>query len=169
MQKSLYSSLIKHMEKQDVIKLAASLKQQYVSAGMSIQEATNKVYVLIKASNKGAYALEAISSKSFKSITDQATAADYALNLIAKTINSGDFNTEEVAVGIQNVINSLDAYRASIVGTTIGGDVISEAEALGLTMKKIFNSKAELVQLDEKTIEQLKSQNMELNYVLNKN
>jgi TP901 family phage tail tape measure protein len=154
--------------KQDVIKLAASLKQQYVSAGMSIQEATNKVYTLIKASNKGAYALEAISSKAFKSITDQATAADYALNLIAKTINSGDFNTEEVAVGIQNVINSLDAYRASIVGTTIGGDVISEAEALGLTMKKIFNSKAELVQLDQKTIEQLKSQNMELNYVLTK-
>ena len=155
--------------KQDVIRLAASLKQQYVAAGMSIQEATNKIYVLMKASNKGSYALEAISSKAFKSIKDQSTAADYALNLVGKTLNSGKFNSEEMAVGIQNIVNSLDAYRSSLIGTKIDGNIVSEAEALKITMDKILKSKNANTQIDEDTINNLKKQNLELNFVLRKN
>ena len=155
--------------KQDVLQLAASLKQQYVSAGMSIQEATNQIYILMKASNKGSLALEAISSKAFKSITDQATAADYALNLVSKTLTSGNFNAEEMSVGVQNIINSLDQYRSSLLGTTVDGDIISEAEALKLTLDKIANSKAGMVVLDKETIKNLKQQNLELNFVLRTN
>jgi hypothetical protein len=153
----------------EVNELAASLKQQYVSAGMSVQEATNQIYVLIKASKYGSQALEAISSKSFKSITDQASAADYALNLVAKNLSSGNFNAEEIAVGVQNIINSLDQYKSSLIGTKIDGDIISDAEALKLVLDKIEKSKAANLKLDKETLNNLKKQNIELNYVLNKN
>jgi TP901 family phage tail tape measure protein len=153
----------------EVNELAVSLKQQYVSAGMSVQEATNQIYVLIKASKYGSQALEAISSKSFKSITDQASAADYALNLVAKNLSSGNFNAEEIAVGVQNIINSLDQYKSSLIGTKIDGDIISDAEALKLVLDKIEKSKAANLKLDKETLNNLKKQNIELNYVLNKN
>jgi hypothetical protein len=74
-----------------------------------------------------------------------------------------------MSVGVQNIINSLDQYRSSLLGTTVDGDIISEAEALKLTLDKITSSKAGMVELDKETIKNLKQQNLELNFVLRAN
>ena len=152
--------------KSDVLQLAVSLKQQYISAGMSVQEATNKVYVLMQASNKGMFALDAISSKSFKAIQDEGTAADYAIRLVATAFKSGETNAQEMAVGVENYVNALDAYKSSITGTKDGDKVITEAEALKMAMEKILKNKQATVQIDALTLENLKSQNMELTLAL---
>jgi TP901 family phage tail tape measure protein len=148
--------------KNDVLQLAVSLKQQYISAGMSVQEATNKVYVLMQASNKGMFALDAISSKAFKSIQDEGTAADYAIKLVATAFKSGKTNAEEMSRGVENYVNALDAYKSSVIGTKDGDKVITEAEALKMAMEKILKNKQATVQIDYQTLSNLKAQNSEL-------
>jgi TP901 family phage tail tape measure protein len=152
--------------KDNVLKLATSLKQQYVSAGMSAQEATNKVYVLMQASKQGMYAIDAISSKSFKSIQDKSTAADYAIRLVATAFKSGETNAQEMSRGVENYVNSIDAYKNSLVGTKDGDKVISQADALKTAMEKILKNKQSTVQIDYLTLSNLKAQNSELGLVL---
>ena len=154
----------------EVIALAASLKQQYVSAGMSIQEATNKVYVMIKASDKAGMAMAAITSDAFKSITDSSTAADYAIKVTTEAMANGTAKAEELATGVNNVMNSLDQYRNSLVGTKDkAGNVIDDNEALRLTLEKVKKIKLANNKIDADTLAKLKSENLELGGILGKN
>lgn len=157
-------------DKDSVIKLAASMKQQYVSAGMSVQEATNKVYTLIKASEKGALAFAAVTSKAFTSIKDQSTAASYAVNLLAREIKTGSTNAEEIAVGIDNMLSSLNAYQNSLIGTKdANGDIITQQEAQLLTLQKITRVSGAWKNVSQDVIDQIKSQDAILGSVLGKN
>ncbi len=157
--------------RQDTLKLAASLKQQYISAGMSVEEATNKIYALIKASNKGAYAISAITTEAFTGITDKASAAQYQVELLIKTLSDKKgFNAEELSVGIDNMLNSLISYQESLVGTKDkNNEVITQTKAVQMTLDKIKGIKGSNLKLDEKTVEQIKSQNLALGSVLAKN
>ena len=157
--------------RQDVLRLAASLKQQYISAGMSVEEATNKIYALIKASNKGAYAIGAITSEAFTAITDKASAAQYQVELLIKTLSDKkSFNAEELAMGIDNMLNALMSYQQSLVGTKDkNNELITQTKAVQITLDKIRGIKGSNLKLDEKTVDQIKSQNLVLGSVLNKN
>jgi TP901 family phage tail tape measure protein len=157
-------------DKDEVIKLAASMKQQYVAAGMSVQEATNKVYTLIKASDKGALAFAAITSKAFTSIKDQSTAADYSVKILVREMKSGSVNAEEMAAGIDNMLISLNAYQNSLIGTKdANGDILDSQDAQLKTLQKITKIAGSWQNLSTDVLDQIKSQDVILGSVLSKN
>ena len=151
-----------------VNQLAASLKSQYVSMGMSVQQATNKIYALITASNKSGQAISAISSSSFKEITDRATAAAASVKIVANAVSNMNGNNstgfiEELNTGIENMVNVLSIYQDSLVGSKGGADgktQLTEADALKKTLEEIGNIKGATDALDQKTLNALKEQNM---------
>jgi TP901 family phage tail tape measure protein len=157
-------------ERDDVVRLAASMKQQYISAGMSVQDATNKVYTLIKASDKAAYAFTAITSKAFNSITDQGTAAQYAINNLVSEMKKGSVNAEEMAVGIDNMLISLNSYTNSLVGTKDeNGKILDVQDAQQLALSKITKTTGAWKNVSEDVLNQIKSQDLILGAVLSKN
>ena len=152
-----------------VNQLAASMKAQYVAMGMSVQEATNQIYILIKASNKASQAVGAISSEEFKKISDRASAATYSVEVLGKVLSDkGLFNAEEFSRGLDNMLNSLDAYKASLMQTTKTQAGVSEAEALKQTMEKIKKVGADKAKIDGDTLTALKQQDIVLGSLLGK-
>jgi len=152
-----------------VNQLAASMKAQYVAMGMSVQEATNQIYILIKASNKASQAVGAISSEEFKKISDRAAAATYSVEVLGKVLSDkGLFNAEEFSRGLDNMLNSLDAYKASLMQTTKTQAGVSEAEALKQTMEKIKKVGADKAKIDGDTLTALKQQDIVLGSLLGK-
>ena len=152
-----------------VNKLAASMKAQYVSLGMSVQEATNQIYILIKASNKSSQAVNAISSESFKQIEDRASAARYTVDMLGKVLsNKGLFNAEEFSRGLDNMLNSLDSYKRSLMETTKKQVGISETDALKKTFEQMNKTGSDRIRIEGKSLEALKKQNIELGLMLGK-
>jgi TP901 family phage tail tape measure protein len=152
-----------------VNQLATSMKAQYVAMGMSVQQATNQIYILIKASNKASQAVNAISSEEFKRISDRASAATYSVEMLGKMLSDkGLFNAEEFSRGLDNMLNSLDAYKASLMQTTKAQTGVTEAEALKQTMEKIKKVGADKAKIDGYTLEALKQQDIVLGSLLGK-
>jgi TP901 family phage tail tape measure protein len=152
-----------------VNQLAASMKAQYVSLGMSVQEATNQVYILIKASNKSAQAINAISSESFKQISDRASAARYTVEMLGKVLSTkGLFNAEEFSRGLDNMLNSLDAYKNSLMETTKTQTGLSETESLKKTFDEIKKTGMDRVKIEGKSLDALKQQDIVLGTMLGK-
>ena len=152
-----------------VNKLATTMKAQFVSLGMSVQEATNQIYILMKASNKSGQALNAISSDSFKAIIDRASAATTTVDMLGKAISAkGLFNAEEFARGLDNMLSSLDAYKTSLMQTTKQGAGLSETEALKKTFDEIAKVKGNTIKLEGKALEALKQQDLVLGSMLGK-
>lgn len=157
-------SAFNNIDSSGVNGLAVSLKTQYVSMGMSVEQATNKIYALITASNKSSQAVGAISAKSFNEIVNKATAAASSVSILTKSISSvGDVNKgfiEELNVGLDNMINNLLLFKDSIVGTKENEKVLTEADALKKTLEAIGKIKGSQAKLDEKILNGLKSQNL---------
>ena len=149
--------------------LAASLKQQYISAGMSVQEATNEIYAIIKASDKADQALSAITSKAFAGIKDKATAAEYSVKALGETLGDKNlFNSEEFARGVDNMLNSIESYRQSLVGTKTGDSTVTQADALKMTLDQIQKIKGANKKLDEDALKAIKQQDIMMGAVLGK-
>ena len=149
--------------------LAAALKQQYISAGMSVQEATNQIYALIKASDKSGMALTAITTKAFIGIKDKATAAEYSVKALSKTLSDRNlFNAEEFARGVDNMLNSIETYRQSLAGTKQGDNTVTQAEALRQTLEKIQKINGSNNKLSDDAVRGIQQQNMVLGSVLGK-
>jgi len=157
-----------NIDSSKVNQLATSLKSQYVSMGMSVEKATNTIYALIAASNKSSQAIGAISSSSFKQITDRASAAAESVKLVSNAIQTMNGNTdkgfiEELNTGIENMINVLSIYQDSLVGSKGGADgktELTEADALKQTLNEIGKIKGATDQLEQKTLDKLKEQNL---------
>jgi TP901 family phage tail tape measure protein len=146
-----------------VNQLAASMKAQYVALGMSVQEATNQIYILIKASNKSSQALDAISSESFKSISDKASGALYSVELLGKALsNKGLFNAEEFSRGLDNMLNSLTSYKNSLMETTKKQVGLTDLEANKEVIEKITKLGADKNKIEGRSLDSLKAQNLEL-------
>jgi TP901 family phage tail tape measure protein len=161
--------LFNNAKSSQVNQLASSMKAQYMALGMSVQEATNQIYILIKASNKSSQAVSAISSEEFKKISDRASAATYSVEMLGKVLSDkGLFNAEEFARGLDSMLNSLDAYKSSLMETTKTQMGVSEAEALKNTMEKIKKVGGDKAKLDDDTLTALKAQNYELGLILGK-
>jgi len=149
--------------------LAASLKQQYISAGMSVQEATNEIYAIIKASDKADQALSAITTKAFSGIKDKATAAQYSVQALGETLGDKNlFNSEEFARGVDNMLNSIESYRQSLVGTKTGDSTVTQADALKMTLDEIKKIKGANKTLDDAALIAIKQQDIMMGAVLGK-
>jgi hypothetical protein len=159
--------LFNNVDSSRVNDLAVAMKAQYVSLGMSVQEATNKIYTLVSASNKSSQALAAITTTGFKEIEDRSSAAMTSVKLLGKVVlDKSLFNVEEFANGLDAVLNNLDSYMNSLVGTKIDGKKLTEADAFKKTIDEIKEIKSATQEIDQSNLQELKSQNLVLGSML---
>ena len=148
--------------------LAANLKAQFVAAGMGAQEATNKIYAIIEASNKAGAGIGAITSTGFTAITDKGTAASAIVkNLIDSLADIENIDPKAFASNIDTVISSLDAATAALVGTKDAqGNTIDESMAMTMQWEKLVKLGADYTQIGEKGLATLKKERPELAAIL---
>ena len=124
----------------ETLALAKNLKAQFVSAGMGAQEASKKIYGIIAASNKANDAFQVFADQGFAKITDQTSAATYAVENFTYLMSGkfkGDMNAA-VVQGVKTVISSFESLQQSLVGTKNSmGEVITEGEAFKMAMEKM--------------------------------
>jgi hypothetical protein len=148
--------------------LAANLKAQFVSAGMSAQDATNKIYAIIEASNKAGAGIGAITSTGFTAITDKGSAASAIVKtLIDSLADIENVDPKAFASNIDTVISSLDAATAALVGTKDAqGNTIDESMAMTMQWEKLVKLGADYTQIGEKALSNLKKERPELAAIL---
>ena len=125
---------------EDTLALAKNLKAQFIASGMGAQEASKKIYGIIAASNKANDAFKVFADQGFSKITDQASAATYAVQNFTYLI-SGKFKGDMNAAaneGVKTLINSFESLEKSLVGTKNSmGEIITEGDAFRMAMEKI--------------------------------
>lgn len=132
---------------------------------MSAQEATNKIYALIEASNKAGQGFDAISQKGFQQIIDKASAAAAVIQTLSGNIRDFEKGIKDVdsaafSGNVDSVINSLEAAVDSLVGTKDAtGEKITEAKALTMQYQKLVDLGVKDLQLGETSYENLKKEN----------
>ena len=162
-----------NIDSSKVNELALSLKTQYVSMGMSVEQATNKIYALIAASNKSSQAVSAISAKAFTDIVDKASAAAASVSVLTRALGSVGDNSkgfvEELNVGIENMINNLLLFKDSLVGTKENEKILTDSDALKKTLELIDGIKGSTKNIDKDILDSLKKQNLVYADILSKN
>ena len=148
--------------------LAANLKAQFVAAGMSAQDATNKIYAIIEASNKAGAGLGAITSSGFTAITDKGSAASAIVKtLIDSLADIENVDPKAFASNIDTVISSLDAATEALIGTKNSqGEIITESMAMTMQWEKLVKLGADYTKIGEKGLENLKKERPELAAIL---
>lgn len=173
-------------EKQAIVnEMATNLKAQFVAAGMSAQEATNKIFAIIKASKNADMAFNAISSKGFGEIIDKTTAATSMVEKLNKkmaetkstTVGSGAYSTtttsstfkgEALGNALSNTTVAIDANMKALIGTKDAmGNLIDEATAYRMTIEDINSKTGSSTKLTQEQIDSLKKTHPELEKILN--
>jgi TP901 family phage tail tape measure protein len=166
--KSDFPDLIEVFNKakpEEVLAKAEQIKAQFVSGGMSVKDATDFIYTLIKASNDANMALSAISSKGFQGILDSTSAAKSALKTFEKL--ALDLNIDQISEAFNTARFAIDQMKKGLIGTKDStGKVRTEADALELTMKRLNDSSGINVELSYNQVSELKKQNVLLEDVL---
>ena len=162
--------------------MATNLKAQFVAAGMSAQEATNKIFAIIKASKNADMAFNAISSKGFGEIIDKTTAATSMVEKLNKkmaetklvsdgaggTTTESSFKGEALGNALSNTTSAIDANMKALVGTKDAmGNVIDEATAYKMTIDDINSKTGATNTLTKEQIESLKETHPALQEILN--
>ena len=170
-------------EKQKIVnEMATNLKAQFVAAGMSAQEATNKIFAIIKASKNADMAFNAISSKGFGEIIDKTTAATSMVEKLNKKMaetklvqaqgggykSESTFKGEALGNALSNTTSAIDANMKALVGTKDAmGNVIDEATAYKMTIDDINSKTGATNTLTKEQIESLKETHPALQEILN--
>ena len=152
--------------------LAANLKAQFVAGGMSVQDATNKIYALIEASNKAGQGFDAIAQRGFQQIIDKSSAASFtiktlALNLRELEAGTSDVDSAAFAANVDSVIGSLDAAVQSLIGTKDAtGEKITQTQALAMQYQKLVDLGVKDNEIGEIGLKNLKKERPELASIL---
>ena len=162
-------------EKQAIVnEMATNLKAQFVAAGMSAQEATNKIFAIIKASKNADMAFNAISSKGFGEIIDKTTAATAMVEKLNKKMAETDqygfstFKGEALGNALSNTTDAMDSNMKSLIGTKDEfGNVIDAAQAYKMTIDKINSATGATTTLTAAQLLSLKETHPELEKILN--
>jgi len=170
-------------EKQKIVnEMATNLKAQFVAAGMSAQQATNKIFAIIKASKNADMAFNAISSKGFGEIIDKTTAATSMVEKLNKKMAEtklvqasgggykaeSSFKGEALGNALSNTTAAIDANMKALVGTKDAmGNVIDEATAYKMTIDDINSKTGSTNTLTKEQIESLKETHPALQEILN--
>ena len=170
-------------EKQKIVnEMATNLKAQFVAAGMSAQQATNKIFAIIKASKNADMAFNAISSKGFTEIIDKTTAATSMVEKLNKKMAEtklvqasgggykaeSSFKGEALGNALSNTTAAIDANMKALVGTKDAmGNVIDEATAYKMTIDDINSKTGSTNTLTKEQIESLKETHPALQEILN--
>jgi len=152
--------------KKATIDMATNWKAQFVAGGMSIDEATNQIYAIVKASDMADHAFAAISSGGFRSITDQASAVSFMFKDLDK--NMSNLTGKDLGNALSNVVLGIDAARQALVGTKdANGEIITQQKALEITMSKLNEGTNTNTKLTEAQVNSLKETHPELSAILN--
>ena len=145
--------------------LAANLKAQFVAGGMSAQDATNKIYALIEASNKAGQGFNAIAQKGFQQIVDKGSAASFTIETLKGNIldfekGIRDVDSAAFSGNVDSVINSLEGAVNALVGTKdASGQKITEAQALVMQYEKLNTLGVKNLEIGETALNNLKKEN----------
>ena len=99
--------LVNATKTKDLSDLGERLKSQFITAGMSAEDATKKIYTLISLSNKSDLAGKTISSSGFKRVTDPTSAAVSSIKQLNKTISAKD-TADQTISAIKAINNAID-------------------------------------------------------------
>jgi TP901 family phage tail tape measure protein len=158
-----YVEAFNKIDSSKVNKYAADLKAQFIAMGLSASEASNQIFAMIKASEKAGQAFSAVTTTDFKNIIDQTSALSRLFDNLSKASTVNNFNPQEFATGLETLINSVIAYKESLVGTKDALDstnIIDSAESLRMTMEKILKMNKSGVTLSTDQVNKLKEQNV---------
>jgi len=146
--------------------MATNWKAQFVAGGMSVSEATNEIYAIIKASDMANHAFAAISNTGFTKIVDRGSAVNAMFNNLGKNMNK--LSGSDLGNSLSNVVIGIDSARQALVGTKdANGEIITQQRALEITMKQLTNSASANKTLTNDQVESLKKTHPELSKILN--
>ena len=160
-----------------VIEIATNLKAQFIASGVSAQDATNKIYSIISASDKADMAFNAISSKGFREITDSASAAAAMIKTLNKNmydVNAAAYDTDvlygkDLGVVISNTTDALDDNLQVLMKTkNANGDLMTQQEAMSKMLDEINAKEGSKLTLTDAQIASLKESHPALAEILNK-
>ena len=178
--KSVYEDQIKLINKtsfDDQASLAIRLKEQLMSMGMSAEEATEKIYVMYKASNQSVNASAfTTSSKAFMSIKTAVDAAREAIHTYRDAVRQDLDPTEQAnalntaAMGIETAIadkeetalkaRKKDKTKPDFISTAETDKIKYDAEKQALD--EIANKLGYQKTLSKETLDEMEKQNPEL-------
>ena len=177
-------------DKQKIVnEMAANLKAQFVSSGMSAEDATNKIFAMIKASKNADMAFGAISAKGFTKVTDAASATTAVIENLNKKMgerrmydaagyrtndkklavtSEATFKGSDLGNALSNSTAAIEKQMQSLVGTKDAmGNVIDEAKAYSMTMDNITKKQGASTKLTDDQVASLKKTHPELEAILN--
>ncbi len=176
--KETFAEQIKALDRQPSNKVPDAvrrIKEQLIAAGMSADEATKKVYTMLRLSNKKDQAITAtMGNAQFKNITDAQTAAVSAVSTFGKsTRNEGSkeraasLNTALMAT--ETAINDLIAKRERLVAKDTTGKVksLSYTEAEKMMIDRLNNSKEATTKITQETVNELAKTNPQVKKMIN--
>jgi TP901 family phage tail tape measure protein len=158
-----------------VTEIATNLKAQFIAAGVSAQDATNRIYSIISASDKADMAFNAISSKGFREITDSVTAADAMIKTLNKNMQNaaGAYDPDvlfgkDLGVVISNTTDALDDNLQTLMKTKKeNGELMTQQEAMSNILDQINSKEGSKLTLTQGQIESLKETHPALAEILN--
>ena len=138
--------MLNAVSKQDVNRVAVQLKEQFIAAGMSAEEATKKIYTLLQLSNKSSQTTSAMSTKPFMDIVNAQTAAVSALKTFnyAKTFE----NAKDQASALNTALTAIDMSISDLYG---------KAEKAAAKKQQDFNVTDALYRAEASTLELINS------------
>ena len=149
-----------------VTEVATNLKAQFVAAGMTAQEATNKIYSIIAASDKAGMAFNAISGKGFREIVDASSAADAMI--VKLNANMDKVSGKDLGESLSNIVTTLDVGLAKLMKTKkANGEVMTQQEAMVEILNDINIKKGSEATLTKNQVNSLKESHPELAAILN--
>ena len=158
-----------------VTEIATNLKAQFIAAGVSAQDATNRIYSIISASDKADMAFNAISSKGFREITDSVTAADAMIKTLNKNMQNaaGAYDPDvlfgkDLGVVISNTTDALDDNLKKLMETkNANGELMTQQEAMSQILDQINAKEGSKLTLTQGQITSLKETHPALAEILN--
>ena len=158
-----------------VTEIATNLKAQFIAAGVSAQDATNRIYSIISASDKADMAFNAISSKGFREITDSVTAADAMIKTLNKNMQNaaGAYDPDvlfgkDLGVVISNTTDALDDNLKKLMETkNANGELMTQQEAMSQILDQINAKEGSKLTLTQGQIASLKETHPALAEILN--
>ena len=149
-----------------VTEIATNLKSQFVAAGMTAQEATNKIYAIISASDKAGMAFNAISGKGFREIVDASSAANAMITKLNS--NMDNISGKDLGESLSNIVDTLDLQLDKLMKTKkANGDMMTQQEAMVEILDDINLKKNSELTLTQNQVNSLKESHPELAAILN--
>ena len=171
---SVFSEQIKTINQTDSNKLgdlAVRLKEQFINAGMSAEDATKKIYTMFQVSNKAGQAATAtFSNKAFTSILDAKTSSVGSIKSYGdatKTQREGSAQAAALNTAMQG-IDAAIKQRMDDSALAASKDLTGKTKALTLDQAEkaqldaINKAKGTGVTLTQKTLDELEKTNPEI-------